>query len=80
MITCYYDLDTAEEACDVASKIDLTFKMLVNAKPGVLSVRDMDIVIISASQRVNMLELCLVMMLTTRRLLRMSTFFFRVLV
>jgi len=32
MITGSYDLDTVEEAFDVAIKIDLTFKTLVNAK------------------------------------------------
>ena len=32
MITGSYDLDTVEETFDVALKIDLTFKMLVNAK------------------------------------------------
>jgi len=32
MITGSYDLDTIEEAFDVALKIDLTFKTLVNAK------------------------------------------------
>jgi len=32
MITGSYDLDTVEEAFDVALKIDFTFKMLVNAK------------------------------------------------
>ena len=32
MIIASYDLDTVEEAFDVASKLDLTFKTLVNAK------------------------------------------------
>ena len=32
MITVSYDLDTIEEAFDVALRIDLTFKTLVNAK------------------------------------------------
>jgi len=32
MITDSYDLDTIEEAFDVVLKIDLTFKMLVNAR------------------------------------------------
>jgi len=32
MITNLYDLDTVEEAFDIALRIDLTFKMLVNAK------------------------------------------------
>jgi len=32
MITGSYDLDTVEEAFDVALKIDLTLKMLVNVK------------------------------------------------
>ena len=32
MITGSYDLDTVEKAFDVVLKIDLTFKMLVNAK------------------------------------------------
>jgi len=32
MITSFYDLDTVEEAFDVALMIDLTFKRLVNAK------------------------------------------------
>ena len=31
-LTCPYDLDTVEEAFDVALKLDLTFKTLVNAK------------------------------------------------
>jgi len=31
MITVSYDLDTVEEAFDVALKIYLTFKMLINA-------------------------------------------------
>ena len=55
-------LDTVEEAFDVTLKIDLTFKTLVMQKPGILSVRDIDIMIISAPRRVNMLELCLVML------------------
>ena len=80
MITGSYDLDTVEEDFDVALKMDLTFKMLVNAYARVLSMRDMNIMIISAPRRVNMLELCLVMMLTTRRFLRMSTFLIRLLV
>ena len=50
MITGPYDLDTVEEAFDVALRLDLT--TLVNAKPGVLNVRDMDIMIISVLQRV----------------------------
>jgi len=58
IITSSYGLDTVEETFDVALKIDLTFKRLVNAGPDVLSVRDMDIMIISASQKVDMLELC----------------------
>jgi len=32
MIIDSYDLDTIEEAFDVALKIDMTFKTLVNAK------------------------------------------------
>jgi len=32
MITDFYDLDTVKETFDVALKIDLTFKMLVNTK------------------------------------------------
>ena len=32
MITCSYDLDIVEEAFDVALKIDMTFKRLVNVK------------------------------------------------
>ena len=32
MITGLYDLDTVEEAFDVALKLDLTFKTLVNVK------------------------------------------------
>jgi len=32
MITGSYDLDTIEKAFDVALKIDLTFKTLVNVK------------------------------------------------
>jgi len=32
MITSFYDLNTIEEAFDVALKIDLTFKTLVNTK------------------------------------------------
>jgi len=32
MITDFYDLDTVEEAFDVALKINLTFKMIFNAK------------------------------------------------
>jgi len=32
MITSPYDLDTVEEAFDVALRLNLTFKMLVNAK------------------------------------------------
>jgi len=66
MITGSYDLYTVEEAFDVALKIDLTFKMLSMSRPDILSVRDMDIIIISALWRVNMIELCLVIMLTTR--------------
>jgi len=49
-------------------------------RSGVQSVRDMNIMIISAPRRVNMLELRLLMTLMTRRLLRMSTFLLRLLV
>ena len=73
MISGSYDLDTVEEAFDVALKIDLTFKVLVNDLD-VLIVWDMNIMIISTPQRVNMLELCL-LILMTQRLLRMSKFF-----
>ena len=79
IITGSYDLDTIEEAFDVTLKMNLTFKKLVNPKPDVLNVRNMDIMIISASQRVNMLELCQVIILMIRKLLRMSTFFLRLL-
>jgi len=48
-------------------------------KPSVLSVRDMDIMIISTLRRVNILELCLVIMLMIRKLLRMSIFSLRLL-
>jgi len=50
MITDFYDLDTVEEAFDVALRLDLTFKTLVNAKTrcSKCKVRDMDIMIISA--------------------------------
>ena len=65
MITGPYDLNTIEEAFDVALRLDLTFKILVNLRSGILNVRDMDIMIISVLQRVNMLELCLVMKLTS---------------
>jgi len=47
-------------------------------KPDVLSMRDMDIMIISASRRVDMLELRLVIMLI-QKLLKMSTSFLRLL-
>ena len=80
MITGTYDLDTVEDAFDVALRLDLTFKTLVNAKVSVLNVRDMDIMIISAPQRVNMLELCPLMKLTTRRLLGMSNFLLKLLI
>jgi len=63
MITRFYDLYNVEEAFDVALKKDLTFKKLVNAKARCSSVRDVDIIIISALQKVDMLELCLVIML-----------------
>jgi len=39
MITGSYDLNTVEEAFDVALRTDLTFKILVNTKPDVLSVK-----------------------------------------
>jgi len=80
MITGSYDLDTIEDAFDIALKIDLTFKTLVNAKARCFKYEDMDIMIINAHRRVNILELCLVMMLMTLRLLRMSTFLQRLLV
>ena len=80
MITGPYDLDTIEEAFDVALKLELTFQTLVNVKAGVLSVRDIDTMIINVSRSANMLEQCLVMMLTTQRLLRIFTFLLRLLV
>jgi len=70
MITGSNDLNTDEETFSVALKIDLTFKRLVNSKARCLST-----MIISTPRRVDMLLLHLVMMLITRRLLRMSTFF-----
>jgi len=57
MIIGSYDLDTVEKASDVALKMDLTFKRLSMLRPGVLSVRDINIMIISAPWRVDMLEL-----------------------
>jgi len=51
MITGSYDLDTVEEAFDVALKIDLTFKRLVNVKIRCLNMRDMNIMIISALRK-----------------------------
>ena len=77
MITGSYDLDTIKEAFDAVLKIDLTFKRLVNVNAR--SVRNMGIMIISAFQRVDMLGLYLVIMLIIRKLLRMSTFFLRLL-
>ena len=60
MNTNSHDVDTLEEAFDFALKIDLTFKGLLIAKAWeqLLSMRDMNIMIISAPQRVDMLELC----------------------
>jgi len=43
MITGSYDLDTVEETFDVALKIDLTFKMLVNDKACRSNCKDMNI-------------------------------------
>jgi len=80
MITGSYDLDTVEEAFDVALKIDLTFKRLVDAKAWCSrceEYRHYDYHCSSKSQHVSMY---LVMMLTTRNLLRMSTFLLRLLV
>jgi len=77
MITGSYDLDTVEEALDIVLKIDLTLKRLVNIKTRILSVRDIYIMIISAPRRVDMLELCLVIILMIQWVLRMSIFFLR---
>ena len=59
LCTGSYDLDTVEETFDVALKLDLIFKTLVNAKTRYFKWRDMNIMIISAPRSVKMLELCL---------------------
>ena len=59
MIIGPYDLDMIEEAFDVALKIDLAFKMLVNAKARCFKCEGY------GHYEVNMLQLCLLMMLTT---------------
>ena len=51
-ITGPYDLDTVEDAFDVALKLDLTFKTLANAKAKCYKCENMDIMIISVLQRV----------------------------
>ena len=51
MITGSYDLDIVEEVFDVALKIDLTFKRLVNVQVRCLNMRDINIMIISALRK-----------------------------
>jgi len=53
---------------------------VIKPESSVLNVRDMGIMITSASRRADMLILCLVMMLTILRLLSLSTFILRFLV
>jgi len=74
MITVPYDLDIFEEAFDIVLKLDLTFKILVNAKARCSKCDRYGHYDISAPQRVNMFELCLLRMLIIQRLLRMSMF------
>ena len=79
MITDFYDLDTVEEAFDVALKINLTFKRLVNVKARYSKCEGYENYDYQYPRRVDIL-LYLVMMWTTRRLLRMSTFLLKLLV
>jgi len=76
MLTISDHVNSIEEPFHLALELELSFKGIFFPKLGssVLSVRNMDTMITSAPRRVNMLILFLVMMLTTRRLLRMSTF------
>ena len=69
MIIGSYYLDTVEEAFDVTLKIDLTFKRLINAKARCSKCEGYehnDYQCPSKSRH---------MMMTTQKLLRMSTFF-----
>ena len=78
LITGSYDLDIVEEAFDVALKVDLTFKFLINVKAWCFNCDGYghyDYQCPSESQHVR-----IVMMLMTRKLLRMSTFFLSLLV
>ena len=80
MITGSYDLNTVEEAFDVAIKIDLTFKRLVNDKAQYCKYEGYghyDYQCPSESQHIRMVP---VMKLVTRRLLNMSIFILRLLV
>jgi len=78
MLTSSYHLPV-EEAYHLALELELSFQgiFISKARGSVLSVRDMDNMIISAPRRVDIIISCLMMMLTTRVLLRMSTFLLR---
>ena len=79
IITNSYDLGTVEENFDVAIKTDLTLTRLVKANARCSKCEGYGhYMIISALRRVDMLVLCLVMMLMTQKLLRMSTFFSKI--
>ena len=81
MITSSYHV-AFKEAFHLALALELSFKgiSISKVRSSVLSVRDMNIMITSAPRRVDMLTLCLVIMLMTRALLKMSTFLSRLLV
>ena len=67
MITDPYDLDTVEEAFDVALRLDLIFKTLVNAKVRCYKCKGYVHYDYQCPRRVNMLKLCPLIMLTTQR-------------
>ena len=80
MITGAYDLDTVEEAFDVALRLDLTFKTLVNVKAKCSKCEryeHYDYQCPLESQHVRIVSSD---ELTSRRLLRKSTFLLRLLV
>ena len=80
MITSSYDLDTAEEAFDVALKIDLTFKRLINVMARCSKCEGYEHYNYQCPSKSRHDRLYLVTILTNRRLLRMPTFLLRLLV
>jgi len=79
MITGPYDLNTVEEAFDVALKLDSTFKTLINAKTRCSKCEGYGYYDYQYPSQCQYVRTVLVMMLTTRRLLKMSMFILRLL-